>query len=235
MITYAKLTRAAAVAAILAGLIYIVIQFIHPDENLAAVTTDAWATVAWLTVAMALLALVGVTAIYLRQVEPIGILGLVGYILFALFWFLPIAFSFGEASVLPVVADEAPTFVQNYLGLFNGEGTDGSLGILEAVPILSALLYVLGGVLLGIGIFRARVLSRWAGMLLAVGAAAALLAAFVPHEVGRFAAIPVGLAFIWLGYSLWSNPQTVPTTASESSRERVESPSARVCVGEECY
>jgi hypothetical protein len=205
-ITYAKLTRAAAVAAILSGVLYVGIQFIHPDEDLAAVTTDVWVVVAWLTVAMALLALVGITGIYLRQVEPIGILGLLGYILFGLFYLFPIAYSFGEALVLPVVAGEAPNFVENYLGLFNGEGTDGSLGALEIVPTLSALFYVLGGVLLGIGIFRARVLSRGGGMLLAVGAAAALLAGLVPHTVGRYAAVPVGLAFIWLGYSLWSNP-----------------------------
>ena len=206
-ITYAKLTRAAAASAILSGLLYIVIQFIHPDEDVATVTTDAWVVVAWLTVAMALLALVGITGIYLRQVEPIGILGLLGYILFALFYLLPIAYSFGEALVLPVVAGEAPNFVENYLGLFNGEGTDGSLGAaLELIPTLSALFYVLGGVLLGIGIFRARVLSRGGGVLLALGAAAALLAGLVPHTLGRFAAVPVGLAFIWLGYSLWSNP-----------------------------
>jgi hypothetical protein len=205
-VTYAGLIRAAAIAAILSGALYVVIQFIHPDEDLAAVTTDAWVAVAWLTVAMAFLALVGVTGIYLRQVEPIGILGLLGYILFGLFYLFPIAYSFGEGLVLPVVADEAPNFVENYLGLFNGEGTDGGLGALEIIPTLSALLYVLGGVLLGIGIFRARVLSRGGGMLLAIGAAAALLAGLVPHTVGRFAAVPVGLAFIWLGFSLWSNP-----------------------------
>ena len=219
MITYAKLTRAAAVAAILSGLLYIVIQFIHPDENLATVTTNDWVVVAWLTVAMALLALVGISGIYLRQVERIGLLGLLGYILFGLFYFLPIAYSFGEALVLPEVAGEAPRVVENYLGLFNGEGTDGSLGTtLEIIPGLSALLYVLGGILLGIGIFRARVLSRGAGLLLAAGAAAALLAALVPHEVGRFAAVPVGLAFIWLGYSLWSNPRKETTARSESPR-----------------
>jgi len=78
-ITYAKLTRAAAVAAVLSGVLYVGIQFIHPDEDLAAVTTDAWVVVAWCTVAMALLALVGMTGIYLRQVEPIGIVGLLGY------------------------------------------------------------------------------------------------------------------------------------------------------------
>ena len=205
-VTYAGLARTAAVAAILSGILYVGIQFIHPEETLETVSTDAWTMVAWLTVAMAILALVGITGIYLRQVELIGVLGLLGFVLFGAFYLLPIVFSFGEAAILPLIADDAPNFVENYLGLFNGEGTDGSLGALEEVPTLSALLYVVGGVLLGIGIFRARVLSHWAGMLLAVGAAAALLAGLVPHNVGRFAAVPVGLAFIWLGYSLWSNP-----------------------------
>jgi thiamine monophosphate synthase len=70
-VTYAGLARAAAVAAIVSGVLYVGIQFIHPEETLETVTTDAWAMVAWLTVAMALLALVGITGIYLRQVEPI--------------------------------------------------------------------------------------------------------------------------------------------------------------------
>ncbi|MDF2730828.1 MAG: hypothetical protein K0T01_2617 [Acidimicrobiia bacterium] len=220
-VTYAGLARAAAVAAIVSGALYVGIQFIHPEETLETVSTDAWTMVAWLTVAMALLALVGITGIYLRQVEPIGVLGLLGFVLFGAFYLLPIVFSFGEAAILPLIADDAPNFVENYLGLFNGEGTDGSLGALELVPTLSALLYVLGGVLFGIGIFRARVLSRGAGMLLAIGAAAALLAGLVPHNVGRFAAVPVGLAFIWLGYSLWTNPGTDSSALSERPHSEI--------------
>ena len=220
-VTYAVLARVAAVAAIVSGILYVGIQFIHPEETLETVSTDAWTMVAWLTVAMALLALVGITGIYLRQVEPIGVLGLLGFVLFGAFYLLPIVFSFGEAAILPLIADDAPNFVENYLGLFNGEGTDGSLGALELVPTLSALLYVLGGVLFGIGIFRARVLSRGAGMLLAIGAAAALLAGLVPHNVGRFAAVPVGLAFIWLGYSLWTNPGTGSSALSERPHSEI--------------
>jgi hypothetical protein len=37
-----------------------------------------------------------------------------------------------------------------------------------------------------------------------VGAASALFAAVLPHDVGRYTAVPLGLAMIWLGYSLWS-------------------------------
>jgi len=217
-VTYAGLTRAAAVAAILSGILYVGIQFIHPEENLETVTTDAWAMVAWLTVAMSVLALVGIAGIYLRQVERIGVLGLVGFTMLSLFFLLPIAYSFAEATVLPLIAGDAPSFVESFLGLFNGEGTDGSLGALEPLPSVAGLLYVVGGVLLGIGIFRARVLTRGGGILLAVGGAAALLAGLVPHEVGRFAAIPFGLALIWLGFSLWSNPGTESMAMSDARR-----------------
>ena len=43
-ITTAKLTGIAGLAAIAAGLIFILIQFIHPPENTATVTTVEWAS-----------------------------------------------------------------------------------------------------------------------------------------------------------------------------------------------
>lgn len=55
-----------------------------------------------------------------------------------------------------------------------------------------------------------RVLSRGAGILLALGAASTLVVPFVPHAAARYAAVPVGLALIWLGYSLWSEQRKAP-------------------------
>jgi len=151
-VTHSKLSRAAALCAVLSGLLYIIIQFIHPEEDLAAVSTDSWVVVALLTVAMALLGLVGVTGIYLRQTEEAGILGLIGYICLGLFFLLPIAFSFAEALILPQVVDVAPGFVENFNGLFNGEGTDGTLGALEGISTVAGGLYLLGGVLFGVAL-----------------------------------------------------------------------------------
>ena len=53
-ITSSKLFRAAGLSAALAGLLYVFIQFIHPHEDLATVTTTAWVVVAGLTALMAL-------------------------------------------------------------------------------------------------------------------------------------------------------------------------------------
>jgi hypothetical protein len=83
-ITPAKLTRAAGLSAVAAGLLFIFVQFIHPTENVSAVTGSAWATTHYLTMAMAVLRLAGVSGLYLRQVREAGLLGLVGFILFSL-------------------------------------------------------------------------------------------------------------------------------------------------------
>jgi hypothetical protein len=67
------------------------------------------------------------------------------------------------------------------------------------------VLYLLGGVLFGVGTFRAGVLPRWAGGVLAVGTVLpAVLSSFVPLEFLRMTAVPVGVALAWLGFALWS-------------------------------
>ena len=93
-ITPSTLTRGAAAATMLAGLIYIVIQPLHPTDDLASVTGTAWFAVHTLSLTMAILGLAGVTGIYLRQVRESGLLGLIGYLLFSLFFVLQAAFTF---------------------------------------------------------------------------------------------------------------------------------------------
>jgi hypothetical protein len=54
----------------------------------------------------------------------------------------------------------------------------------------------------GIATFRARVLPRAAGVLLAIGTALTPVAAFLPLAAQPKIAIPVGLALAWLGYAV---------------------------------
>lgn len=214
--TTSKLSRAAGMSGVMAGLLFIGIQFIHPADVAASVTTQAWAITGYLTLTMAVLGLVGVSGIYLRQVREVGILGLAGFICLGLFFMLTMAFTFAETLVLPVVIEEAPRFVDRFLGITNGKGTTGMLGALEAVGPLAGVLYTVGGVMFGIALFRSRILYRWAAILLAVGALVPLLTPVVPHSVGRFAAVPVGVAFVGLGFSLWF-PRTEAASASRLS------------------
>ena len=52
--------------------------------------------------------------------------------------------------------------------------------------------------------YRAGVLSRWAGALLAFAAVAPLAAPLVGHLLDRLFAVRMELALAWLGYAVWS-------------------------------
>jgi hypothetical protein len=82
-ITATTLTRAAAGAAVAAGAIFIGVQLKHPELTVAGVNTTEWVVRSSLKVLMAALALVGITGMYLHQVTKMGLLGLIGYVLFA--------------------------------------------------------------------------------------------------------------------------------------------------------
>jgi hypothetical protein len=204
-ITPAKLIRWTGLAAMGAGIIYAGIQPIHPTDALASVTTGAWAVITPLKTVMSFLFLLGITGIYSRQVRETGWLGLAGFLMLSLTWALELAFIFTEAFVLPPLAALSPQFVEAVLfGVITGRATEVNIGALPAIYAGLGILYVLGGLLFGIATLRAGILSRWAAGLLAVASALTPLAALFPHEIQRFAGIPVGIAIAWLGYALWS-------------------------------
>ncbi|MEC5180540.1 hypothetical protein [Arthrobacter sp. CG_A4] len=205
-VTTSTLTRTAAIAAAVAGLIYIVIQFIHPADVVASLASQSWMTVHILSFGEAVLALLGVTGLYLRQVRQLGVLGLIGYLMFGFFFILQSAFNFVEVFIAPLIATSAPQLAVDLVGLFGRVPAVTDLGPLAALPLAGSALYVIGALLFGIAIIRARVLARGAGILLIVAAALTPVAgALLAHPLDRAAAIPMGLALIWLGYSLWSD------------------------------
>ncbi|MBF6592868.1 MAG: hypothetical protein IVW51_00295 [Thermaceae bacterium] len=206
-----------------AGIIFAGIQPIHPADVLASVTTGAWAIITPLKTAMCLLFLLGILGLYARQVEKVGWLGLVGYLLFSLSWALQTAYVFAEAFIIPPLASVAPKFVDGLLGAASGRASEVNLGALPGLYALVGILYMLGGLLFGIATFRAGILPRWAGGLLASTALLTPLAALLPHAIQRLAAIPMGVALAWLGYALWSErrettSEPVPGRASPQLR-----------------
>lgn len=203
-VTPSALTCGAAAAAMLAGLIYVLIQPLHPSDDLDSVTGTTWFVVHTLSLTMAVLGLAGLTGIYLRQVRESGLLGLIGYGLFSLFFVLQAAFTFAEAFIAPLTAANSPELTEDLVGLFAGHTAHTDLGALAVVPFVGVVFYVAGGVVFGVALLRARILSRWAAILLIAASAVTPLAGVLPDETQRFLAIPVGVALVWLGYSLWS-------------------------------
>jgi hypothetical protein len=218
-LTASKLIRWAGLAAMAAGIIFAGIQPIHPPDVLSSVTTGEWVIITILKTVMCLLFVLGIAGLYARQAKKAGWLGLAGFLLFSLNWVLLLPYGFAEAFILPLLATEAPTFVESFLGIFNGSPGEMNLGALATIWKVSGLMYMLGGLLFGIATLRAGVLPRWPAGLLAVAAALTPTAALLPHAIQRFAAIPVALALAWLGYALWSErreqaAEPVPGTGS---------------------
>ena len=153
---------------------------------------------------MCLLFLIGITGIYARQVNEAGWLGLAGFLLLIVCWWIQTAFVFAETFIAPPLAKTAPGFVDGFLGISYGHTGGIELGALPAIYGLVSILYLLGGLVFGIATLRARVLPRWPAGLLAVAALLTPAAALLPHSIQRYAAIPVALAIAWLGYALFS-------------------------------
>jgi hypothetical protein len=223
-ITPAKLIRWAGLAAMGSGAIFIAIQPFHPLDILSSVTTSTWVVIQSLKFSMALLGLLGLAGIYARQVEKAGWLGLAGYLLFSLFYVFTAAMVFAQAFILPQLATQAPQFVEGFLGVITSAPSEVSLGPIPTIYKLTGLAgYFLGGVLFGIATFRAHILPRWSGGLLAFGVLLPILtSSLIPHPLDRILAVPMGLALMWMGYALWSErreqaTEPVPGRASVSS------------------
>lgn len=203
-ITTSTLMRLSGLSAILAGVCFIVIGMFHPANIFASVTTATWVNVHIFATALGFFGLFGLAGLYVRQVEKAGWLGLTGFILFSAWMTLVCGMSFVEAFVLPSLATEFPAYVTGVMGMFNSIPTEVNLGALPTLWIIQTPLYILGPLLFGIATFRARVLPRWAGALWVLGTVLIPVGAVVPPEWQTKIMLPVGLAFAWLGYALFS-------------------------------
>jgi hypothetical protein len=211
-ITPTTLIRAAAVAAIAAGLIFIGVQVNHPHADVTSVVTTEWAVRNSLKVLMAALALAGITGMYLHQVTQSGVLGLLGYLVFSFGYLLIMSTSIVSAYVLPSLADTDPDYVTDVLAVGTVGAPQGDIGLLQTVFQVQGIAYLAGSLVFGIALFRARVLARWAAVLLAVGGLVTLALSFMPDAFYRFLAFPNGIAMIALGYSLWRTAGTDTTS-----------------------
>lgn len=198
----ARFIKWIAVAAMLAGGLYLLVQVIHPADTLASVTTMQWRITHILSLVMDMLALIAITGIYALIAHRVNLFGFIGYILFSLFWALIFGFHFIEAFVFPVLAATTPQFVEALQGLVTSHPGSMNIGIIPVVYTITGISYIIGGLLFGIAIFRSKVLPKWAGGLLAIGAIVTIFGAVIPHPANRVLAIPMGIALVWIGWAI---------------------------------
>lgn len=219
IVTSTSLARAAAVAAVAAGVIFIGVQINHPHLDANSIVTSEMAIRGSLKVLMAALALVGVTGMYLSQVRRNGLLGLVGYLVLSAGYLVILCTAFVGTFVLPSIAGTNATYVQNVLIAATRGAVTGDIGALGMAFKIQGVSYLAGGLLFGVALFRARVLARWATALLAVGGIVSVMLSVMPDAFYRLLAFPNGIAMIGLGISLWRTQRDATVAPAIERRE----------------
>ena len=215
-ITSTTLTRAAGVAAAVAGLLFIGVQISHPTLDADFATTTEYTIRESVKVLMAVLSLIGITGMYLRQVTQSGVLGLLGYLVFGAGYLVLMSIQIIGVFVLPFLAHSSPDYVNDVFVAAVGP-TNSDIGPMKLLFQISGVTFLAGGFLFGIALFRAGVLARWAAALLAGAAVATVATSLLPQINPRLFAIPVGIAMIGLGYSLWRRSDNAVVRPEPSS------------------
>jgi hypothetical protein len=202
-ITPTTLLRGTAVAAVAAGALFIGVQVGHPHFDAEFLTTTEGFVRNTAKALMAVLALVGITGMYLRQVRQAGVVGLIGYLVLALGYLLIASSVLAAANVLPTVAGVDAGYVEDVSAAMTGGTPQGDIGTLGTLLQVQDLAYLAGGLVFGVALFRARVLARWATVLLAFSGVITIVVSSLPDPFYRLVAVPNGVALIALGVSLW--------------------------------
>lgn len=132
--------------------------------------------------AMALL-LIGLVALFVRQAEAFGALGLTGFVLALFGTTLAAGAAWSQVFVVPRLAEVAPAVA------------DQGAGSVLTGFVLSFLLFGVGWILFGVATLRTRLFSRWAVILLIVGSVISIIP--LPSR-----AMIVEIAAGYLGFNL---------------------------------
>jgi hypothetical protein len=214
-ITSSSLTKAAGACAAAAGAIFIGVQINHPAADVANIASTEMAVRESAKILMTVLALAGFAGMFIHNRRRFGVLGLAGYLLLSVGYLAMFAIQCIVAFVLPTVAQTDPGYVQDFIDAAMGSTPSGDIGQMSQVFLVAGLGYALGGLLFGIALFRAVLLARWAALLLAYATTSALALSVLPESFSRPFAVPMGVALIGLGVSLWrTQTRTEPATAA---------------------
>jgi hypothetical protein len=226
-ITTTKLTRAAGLAAVAAGTLFIAVQVKHPEITVDFVQSTQWKVRQGMKLAMSILALTGIAGMYLRQVRRIGLLGLLGWLLFSLGYLAMLCVEAIGLVVIPVIARSSPEYVDGVVAVATNGSSDADLGLFGLLNAVQGLGYIVGGLVFGIALYRAGVLARWASALLAVAALATLAPLFLPLANQRLFAVPNAIALIGLGWSLWREQRAAGVAPVTTAEARLDPAGAR--------
>lgn len=214
-----RLTATAGLCAAAAGAIFIGVQINHPPADVEHLVTTEMTVRETAKALMSLLAIAGIAGMFVRNRRRFGLVGRAGHVLVSIGFLAMFVVQCAVGYVLPSRAETDPAYVQDVLDAAMGGSPKGDIGAYPALFAVTGLGFSLGGLLFGIALFRARILSRWASALFAYGTVSALALAVLPESFSRPFAIPTGVALIGLGLSLWRDQRR--------QAENIETPPVR--------
>jgi hypothetical protein len=214
-ITANRLAAAAGLCAAAAGAVFVGVQIKHPPADVAHLVTTEMTIRMTAKVLFCILTLAGLAGMFLRHRHLFGRLGRVGYSLLSVGFLAMLVQECIIGYYLPTIAHSKPVYVQHVLNGAMAHGAHSGIGAMQGLFLIAGMGYSLGGLLFGIALFRAGVLSRWASVLLAYGTVSALSLAALPESFSRPFAVPTGVALIGLGVSLWRDQRRQVDTVDE--------------------
>jgi hypothetical protein len=158
--------------------------------------------------------LMGLPGLYACIAPRTGLLGLFGFVLYFFANATLASFvSAYEAFIVPVLAIDPATSA-----LVAPGGAIPSSAPFAVLQEIGGLVYMLGLVVLGIAVFRSRVMPRWTGVLMATSPIFLLLPIpEAPILSGLLIELPRGLAVAGIGYTLFARGDEEPTNTGKHS------------------
>ncbi|MDH3691477.1 MAG: TMEM198/TM7SF3 family protein [Gammaproteobacteria bacterium] len=170
----------------------------HPHhETPEVIASNYWLWTHVLFVLSLLFGIFGLIALMGHTFRKVTISGLVGYLIAISSLILIFGLNYYETFINPVVAVEAPQFVESY-------GAGLMIGAVAMLFPTTGGLFVIGYVMFSIDLLRSKQLGRGAPGLMIIGVLVfgAGLSGFFPMLVVQLGSIVFGVATAWLGYQL---------------------------------
>jgi hypothetical protein len=199
-----NLIRWSGLIAFIGGVLFVifdVVDFISfGNQPLSEVaTTGTWIFVQGAYIVAAVLIALGLVGLYMCQVQQVGTLGLVAFVITFIGDMMATGSTWSEAFFGPWLAEAAPELMEA-----------NPAGPVITGVILSYLLFALGWFLFGLTSLRAKMLPSGAAVLLMIGAVLFLVLSFLDLP---FTSVVLGAAVAWLGFTLWSSsPSLTPVS-----------------------
>src|SRR3954452_7003066 len=140
-LTSNRLTAAAGLCAAAAGAIFVGVQINHPPADVAHLVTTEMLIRESAKALFCVLALVGITGMFVRHRRHFGVLGLAGYLLLSAGFLSLFAVECIVGYVLPTVAHFNPGYVQDVLDAAVGGSPNGDIGHMQQLLLAAGIGY----------------------------------------------------------------------------------------------